>query len=148
MRLPIPENQDKNATEDLGEAVDLLRYGFEKGINYVDTAYMYCGGRSELAVGMALKNGWRKKVRLSTKLPLGEVKSQDDFKRILEHQLKKLDTDCIDFYHFHALSSQSFHNRLFLSLLNNAKLVIIFKQTTNIYSYPTKTDSRLAKINY
>ena len=61
MRLPIPENQDKNAKEDLGEAVDLLRYGFEKGINYVDTAYMYCGGRSELAVGMALKDGWREK---------------------------------------------------------------------------------------
>lgn len=110
MRLPIPENQDKNAKEDLGEAVDLLRYGFEKGINYVDTAYMYCGGRSELAVGMALKDGWREKVKLSTKLPLGEVKSQDDFKRILEHQLKKLDTDYIDFYHFHALSSQSFHD--------------------------------------
>ena len=47
MRLPIPENQDKNAKDDLGPAVDLLRYGFEKGINYVDTAYMYCDGRSD-----------------------------------------------------------------------------------------------------
>ena len=76
MRLPIPENQDKNAKDDLGPAVDLLRYGFEKGINYVDTAYMYCDGRSELAVGMALKDGWREKVKLSTKLPLGEVKNR------------------------------------------------------------------------
>ena len=109
MRLPIPENQDKNAKDDLGPAVDLLRYGFEKGINYVDTAYMYCDGRSELAIGMALKDGWREKVKLSTKLPLGEVKKPDDMKRLLEIQLKKLDTDSIDFYHFHALSSQTFH---------------------------------------
>ncbi len=109
MRLPIPENQDKNAKDDLGPAVDLLRYGFEKGINYVDTAYMYCDGRSELAVGVALQDGWREKVKLSTKLPLGEVKKPDDMKRLLEIQLKKLDTDSIDFYHFHALSSQTFH---------------------------------------
>lgn len=110
MRLPIPENKDKNAKDDLERAVNLLRYGFQKGINYVDTAYMYCGGRSELAVGMALKDGWREKVMLSTKLPLGDVKSQDDFKRLLGEQLKKLDTDHIDFYHFHGMSRSSFDN--------------------------------------
>ncbi len=108
MRLPIAPAADVNATADLGEAVELLRYGIEQGINYIDTAYFYCGYRSETAVGLALENGWRDKVKLATKLPLGEVKKPDDFKRLLEEQLRKLRTDRIDFYHFHALSKAGF----------------------------------------
>ena len=108
MRLPIAPQADATATADLGEAVELLRYGIDRGINYIDTAYFYCGYRSELAVGLALENGWRDKVKLSTKLPLGEVKKPDDFKRLLDEQLRKLRTDRIDFYHFHALSKAGF----------------------------------------
>jgi hypothetical protein len=64
---------------------------------------MYCGNVSEVVVGKALK-GWRDKILLSTKLPTGNVKVRDDFRRILDTQLKKLDTPCIDFYHFHGLN--------------------------------------------
>lgn len=109
MRLPIQENKENpGRTDDLEEAAAILRYGIDKGINYIDTAYGYCHGRSEYAVGMALKDGWRKKVALATKLPMWDIKSQDDFKRILPEQLKKLDTDYIDFYHFHALGKEKF----------------------------------------
>ena len=122
MRLPIPENQDKNAKEDLGEAVDLLRYGFEKGINYVDTAYMYCGGRSETAVGLALEGERRNRVLLSTKLPLWNFEKREDFRRILEEQLRKLRTDHVDFYHFHALGRERLEDKILpLGLLDEAE---------------------------
>ncbi len=109
MRLPIIESDPQ---PNLDAAVELLRYGFSKGINYVDTAFGYCGGHSEYAVGRALKDGWREKVKLATKLPMWDLTGPDDFKRTLDKQLRKLDTDHIDFYHFHAMSYDTFKNKL------------------------------------
>jgi hypothetical protein len=104
MRLPIPDPAGAPGEVDLEPAVDLLCHAFAKGVNYVDTAYMYCHHLSEVAVGRALKrDNWREKVRLATKLPLWNVKQADDFWRILEEQLQKLDTGCIDFYHLHGI---------------------------------------------
>lgn len=113
MRLPIelPENGARGPV-DLEPAAALLIHGFEQGINYVDTAYGYCGGQSERAVGMALAAGWRDQIKLSTKLPLWHVNSQDDFFRLLEEQLEKLQTDHIDFYHFHAVNNDHFQNKI------------------------------------
>lgn len=109
MRLPIPNAPIDGPEPDLEPAIRLLTRGFEAGINYVDTAYFYCNGWSEIAVGRALKRGnWRARgVRLSTKLPIGDMKTADDFRRILEHQLQKLDTDSIDFYHFHGINGKT-----------------------------------------
>ena len=108
MRLPVADVPLDGPEPDLEPAVDLLCRGFEAGINYVDTAYFYLRGWSEIAVGRALKrNHWRDRVRLSTKLPLGELKCADDFWRILENQLRKLDTDHIDFYHFHGIGESA-----------------------------------------
>ncbi len=104
MRLPIPDVPLTGPEPDLAPAVDLLCRAFAAGVNYVDTAYFYCNGWSEVAVGRALKrNNYRDTVRLSTKLPLGNLKTADDFWRILEEQLGKLDTPYIDFYHFHGI---------------------------------------------
>ena len=98
MRLPMTEvNGQRVVDEDL--AVPLLQRAFELGVNYVDSAYFYCDGHSEVAVGKALK-GWRDKVSLSTKFP---VRKDNDYRETLEHQLRKLDTDHIDFYHFHGI---------------------------------------------
>jgi hypothetical protein len=98
MRLPMTEiDGERVVDEDL--AVPLLQRAFELGVNYVDSAYFYCGGRSEIAVGKALK-GWRDKVSLSTKFP---VRADGNYRQTLEHQLTELDTDHIDFYHFHGI---------------------------------------------
>lgn len=112
MRLPMkPDNQGVSHIS-MDESVDVLCYGFEQGINYVDTAYGYCAGESEIAVGRALKNGWRDKVYLSTKIPVWKVTEQSDFRRILEEQLGKMQVDHIDFYHFHSVSADNFENNV------------------------------------
>jgi hypothetical protein len=113
MRLPMKSPDTQGVAHiAMEEAVDVLRYGFEQGINYVDTAYDYCGGESEIAVGRALKNGWRDKVYLSTKIPVWQVNKQGDFRRILDEQLGKLQVDYIDFYHFHSVSGDNFENNV------------------------------------
>jgi len=101
MRLPEFEKDGKWYIDE-EKAIAAFHRAFELGVNYVDTAYFYCHGNSEYTVGKALK-GYRDKVSLSTKIPLGHVKESSDYFRILEEQMKKLDVDCIDFYHFHGI---------------------------------------------
>ncbi|MFA7229686.1 MAG: aldo/keto reductase [Victivallaceae bacterium] len=112
MRLPMTNDGEGKSHLSMDESIDVLCYGFEQGINYVDTAYGYCGGESEIAVGRALKKGWRDKVYLSTKLPLWSVSGQADFRRLLEEQLGKLQVDHIDFYHFHGVNADKFENKI------------------------------------
>ncbi len=105
MRLPMKEADGKKIVdEDL--AVPLMQKAFDMGINYVDTAPLYCETLSENAVGKALK-GYRDKVFLSTKNPIDD-NSGDHWMERLEKSLKKLDTDYIDFYHFWGISLKSF----------------------------------------
>ncbi|GAG33371.1 unnamed protein product, partial [marine sediment metagenome] len=59
--------------------------------------------------GKALQ-GWRDKVYLSTKMPTWMVEKKDDYRRFLEEQLKKLNVEYIDFYHFHGLDEGRFKN--------------------------------------
>ncbi len=122
MRLPIPENPDPLATADLEKAVRVVHSAVDHGINYIDTAYGYCGGRSETAVGLALEGERRNRVLLSTKLPLWNFEKREDFRRILEEQLRKLRTDHVDFYHFHALGRERLEDKILpLGLLDEAE---------------------------
>jgi predicted aldo/keto reductase-like oxidoreductase len=89
-------------------AIRQLRYAIDHGINYVDTAPAYHFGRSEKVLGRALQEGYRKKVRLATKLPPWSVRSRGDMDRILEYQLATLKTDHIDYYLLHSITKESF----------------------------------------
>ena len=103
MRLPTRKEGDSTVI-DRPQAIAMLRRGIDGGITYVDTAYPYHGGESETVVGQALKDGYREKVTLTTKLPVWAVKEEKDMNRLLDEQLKKLDVPYVDFYLLHAMN--------------------------------------------
>ncbi len=110
MRLPTL-NSDPDRIDE-AKALPMLRGAIDKGVNYIDTAYPYHGtglgqpGASEPFIGRVLREGYRQKVNLATKLPVWLVKERSDMDRILDEQLKRLETDVIDFYLLHALDGR------------------------------------------
>jgi predicted aldo/keto reductase-like oxidoreductase len=111
MRLPVIDHKPDQI--DYPKAAELLHYAIEHGVNYVDTAYFYHGvnfgaaGASEPFLGEALSGGWRDRVNLATKLPVGLVRERADMDRLLAEQLERLKTDRLDFYLLHGLSGES-----------------------------------------
>ena len=119
MRLPTLE--DDPARIDEPEATRMLRNAIDHGVNYVDTAYPYHRGTSEAFVGRALRDGYREKVRLATKLPSWLVQAPGDFDRYLDEQLQRLQTETIDFYLLHGLGRERWHNLRDLGVLEWAE---------------------------
>jgi hypothetical protein len=98
MRLPMVEIDGKRVVDE-DATIPMLRRAFELGVNYFDTAWMYCDEQSEAALGKAVK-GWRDKVKISDKYPVG---NELGYRQCLETQLRRLDMDYVDFYHFHGI---------------------------------------------
>jgi predicted aldo/keto reductase-like oxidoreductase len=102
MRLPTKKLMPLQV--DMPKSIKLIKSAVDKGINYLDTAWVYHFGASEKIVGMALQVGYREKVHLVTKSPLFLVNKAEDFDKFLNKQLKKLQIDYIDSYLFHAMN--------------------------------------------
>ena len=105
MRLPTTDGNTANI--DKPEAIRMIRCAIDNGVNYLDTAYPYHAGQSERLVGEALKDGYREKVKLATKMPIRTVESADDLDRIFAEQLERLQESKIDFYLFHGMNAMN-----------------------------------------
>lgn len=103
MRLPVINGEPGQIDE--VEATRMVRAAIDGGVSYVDTAYPYHRETSETFLGRALKDGYRARVKLATKMPCWLVKEPADFDRYLDEQLVRLDTPKIDFYLLHNLNS-------------------------------------------
>ncbi len=101
MRYPKTTLEDGGEVTDVDEAVKMIRYAVDHGVNYFDTAYAY--GDSEEVLGRALLDGYREKVVIATKVPVGDVKCREDYQRYFDIQTKRLQTDCVDIYLMHCL---------------------------------------------
>lgn len=101
MRLPVKNGQYNNV--DTVNAIHLIRKAIDNGVNYIDTAYPYHNGQSEIVIADALKNGYRDKVFISDKLPSWLIQKREDMDHYLQEQLERLQTDQIDFYLLHSI---------------------------------------------
>ncbi|MEA3544735.1 MAG: aldo/keto reductase [Thermodesulfobacteriota bacterium] len=101
MRFSDPQNLEKSS--------DLLLYAHSKGINYFDTAPVYCDDRSEDIFGHALRQLPRDSFYISTKC--GRAKGED-LRKSIERSLKRLEIEQIDFFYiWHLMNPADWESR-------------------------------------
>ena len=95
-----------NSIIDEQKAISLIRKAIDGGVTYLDTAYVYLGKTSEIVLGKALLDGYRDRVTIATKMPMEAVKDRASMEALLEEELRKLQTDHIDFYLMHGINKE------------------------------------------
>lgn len=104
MRLPRKNPDKPEEGIDWPRAHEIMARAMEAGINYYDTAYVYGDGDSELCVGEGLKKFPRESFYIATKY---NCRATKDYRMVFETQLKRLQTDYIDFYLLHCLQTDN-----------------------------------------
>jgi aryl-alcohol dehydrogenase-like predicted oxidoreductase len=92
------------------ESIRIIRTGIDEGINFLDNCWDYNGGESEIRMGKALRDGYREKVFLMTKID-GRTKTAAAVQ--LNESLRRLQTDRIDLLQFHEVIRDSDPDRVF-----------------------------------
>ncbi|WP_263365305.1 aldo/keto reductase [Edaphobacter bradus] len=83
---------------DADASIKLIRQGIDSGITFLDNSWDYNDGLSEVRMGWALRDGYRQKVFLMTKM---NGRTKDSYNKQLEQSLGRLQTDVIDLVQFH-----------------------------------------------
>ena len=95
---------------DENESVRIIRAALDGGINFLDNCWDYNGGQSEIRMGKALRDGYRQKAFLMTKIDGRDTKTADSQ---LEESLRRLQTDHIDLLQFHEVIRMNDPERIF-----------------------------------
>ena len=96
--------------KDAGESINLIHAGIDGGITFLDNCWDYNDGISEVRMGQALRNGYRQKVFLMTKM---DGRTTDEYNKQLEQSLGRLQTDMIDLVQFHEIIRYEDPDRIF-----------------------------------
>lgn len=108
MRLPLLDPNDEKSI-DLEQTKKMVDTFLERGFTYFDTAWMYCGFKSEEATKEVLvERHPRKSYTLATKLHAGFIKSEEDRDRIFEEQLRKTGVEYFDYYLLHDVGAHHY----------------------------------------
>jgi predicted aldo/keto reductase-like oxidoreductase len=99
MRFPL-----KDGEIDKEKSKEMMMYAINNGVNYIDTAYPYHGGKSELFVKEVIQDLKRDTFYLADKLPIWDCKTKEDVNRIFHEQLEKCGVEYFDFYLIHAVN--------------------------------------------
>ena len=95
---------------DAQESIHIVRMALDEGINFLDNCWDYNGGESEIRMGKALRDGYRQKAFLMTKID-GRNKLAAD--KQINESLTRLQTDRIDLLQFHEVIRDSDPERIF-----------------------------------
>ncbi len=91
-------------------AIEIVRSAVDRGINFMDNSWDYNKGTSETRMGKALRNGYRDKVFLMTKI---DGRTKKEAVKQLDQSLKRLETDCIDLVQHHEVLRFEDPHRIF-----------------------------------
>lgn len=95
---------------DAGESIRIIRTGMDEGINFLDNCWDYNDGESEIRMGKGLRDGYREKAFLMTKID-GRTKTAAAAQ--LNESLRRLQTDRIDLLQFHEVIRDTDPDRVF-----------------------------------
>ena len=95
---------------DTQESIRIMRTGLDEGINFLDNCWDYNGGESEIRMGNALRDGYRQKAFLMSKID-GRTKASATSQ--INDSLRRLQTDRIDLLQFHEVIRDTDPDRIF-----------------------------------
>jgi predicted aldo/keto reductase-like oxidoreductase len=101
-------------------SIRIVRDAVDRGINFLDNSWDYNDGASEIRMGNALRDGYRKKVFLMTKI---DGRSKVEAARQLDESLRRFQTDCIDLVQHHEVIRYEDPHRIFDEQGANAALI-------------------------
>ena len=91
-------------------SMQIVRAAIDRGINFLDNSWDYNDGASEIRMGKALRDGYREKAFLMTKI---DGRSKSEATRQLDESLRRLQTDCIDLVQHHEMLRFEDPHRIF-----------------------------------
>jgi len=107
MRLPLTD-PNESASIDLELTKKMVDAYLERGFTYFDTAYMYCGGKSECAVKEVLTDRYpRDRFTVTSKLPPNQLNTEADRDRVFYEQLEKTGLGWFDYYFLHSITAKN-----------------------------------------